>query len=247
MEINSAVLRDTEPVNLKPRRAVKATLATPSAAPGGVVAPAATLPPAATPASAFVRLAAVNVNAHVEKKSGMSYLSWAWAWDYLLRQDGDAEFTYGEPREFADGTVMVYCTVTAFGRARTAHLPVMDNRNKPIAQPSSFAVNTAMQRALVKAIALHGLGLYLYGGEDLPVGAEEAPTVETPTPEGYDAVVAGAQRAAQRGTQALQDYARAGIKDGAFTLQCWQHLVERDAVYALIKGAAADADARGVR
>ena len=135
-----------------------------------------TTTPVVTPTlTAFERLAAVNVNAHVEKKSGMSYLSWAWAWDYLLRLDGDASFVYGEPSVFADGTVMVYCTVTAFGRARTAHLPVMDNRNKPIVGPSSFATNTAMQRALVKAIALHGLGLYLYAGEDLPLA-------ETPEP-----------------------------------------------------------------
>jgi hypothetical protein len=248
MEINNVVLRDAAPVTLKPRRAVKAALATSPAAPGGVAAPVAALPPAAAPSS-FVRLATLNVNAHVEKKSGMSYLSWAWAWDYLLRQDGDAGFVYGEPTVYPDGTVMVYCTVTAFGKARTAHLPVMDNRNKPIAQPSSFAVNTSMQRCLVKAIALHGLGLYLYAGEDLPVGgADEAPAVvEAPKPEGYDAMVAGAERAATGGTQALQDYARAGIKDGAFALSTWQRLVERDAAYAVIKGAASDADAQGAR
>lgn len=234
---------------VKPRRAVKAALAPSPVVSGGVAAPVAALPPAAAPASSFVKLASCNVNAHVEKKQGMSYLSWAWAWDYLLRADGDAEFHYGEPTTFADGTMMVFCTVTAFGRARTAHLPVMDNRNKPIAQPSSFAVNTSMQRCLVKAIALHGLGLYLYAGEDLPVGgADEVPAVvEAPKPEGYDAVVAGAEHAAKSGTQALQDYARGGIKSGAISRACWEYLVERDAAYAVIKGAAADADAQGVR
>jgi hypothetical protein len=62
---------------------------------------------------------------------------------------------------------MVFCTVTAFGKTMTAQLPVMDYRNKAIPNPDAFAVNTAMQRCLAKAIALHGLGLSLYAGEDL--------------------------------------------------------------------------------
>lgn len=237
------------PVVPKPRRVAKATLAPSPASLGEPASPptATVQSSAAAPVSAFARLAAVNVNNHVEKKQGMSYLSWAWAYDYLLRQDGDAEFSYGTPTTFSDGTVMVYCTVTAFGKARTAHLPVMDNRNKPIANPSSFAVNTAMQRALVKAIALHGLGLYLYAGEDLPVGGDEAPVVAPAPPEGYDAVVRGAEQAAKRGTQALLDYARAGIKDGSVPRECWQHLVERDEAYAAIKAVAADVDAAGAR
>jgi hypothetical protein len=65
--------------------------------------------------------------------------------------------------------------VTAFGVPRTAQLPVMDHRNKAIANPDAFQVNTAMQRCLAKAIALHGIGLYIYAGEDLPEGATEAP------------------------------------------------------------------------
>ena len=135
-----------------------------------------TTPVVSTPAlTAFERLAALNVNDHVEKKNGLSYLSWAWAWDQLLRQDSTASYTYTEPKTFGGDTLMVYCTVTAFGISRTAHLPVMDHRNKPIPSPDAFAVNTAMQRALVKAIALHGLGLYIYAGEDLPLA-------ETPEP-----------------------------------------------------------------
>lgn len=117
--------------------------------------------------SAFERLAAVNVSEKVEKKNGFSYLSWAWAWDQLMRLDPDASYEYPEPKSFGE-TMMVFCTVTAFGKSRTAHLPVMDHRNKPIANPDAFQVNTAMQRCFVKAIALHGLGLYIYAGEDLP-------------------------------------------------------------------------------
>ena len=135
-----------------------------------------TTTPVVTPApTAFERLAALNVNDHIEKKNGLSYLSWAWAWDQLLRQDATASYVYLEPKVFGGDTLMVYCTVTAFGISRTSHLPVMDHRNKPIPAPDAFAVNTSMQRCLVKAIALHGLGLYIYAGEDLPLA-------ETPEP-----------------------------------------------------------------
>ena len=120
--------------------------------------------------SPFARLAKINVNEKLEKKNGLSYLSWPWAWDQLLRADPDADFEYGQPTTHGGDTVMVYCAVTAFGKKRTAHLPVMDHRNKAIAQPDAFQINTAMQRCLVKAIGLHGLGLYIYAGEDLPEG-----------------------------------------------------------------------------
>jgi hypothetical protein len=133
------------------------------------------------PKSKFELLAAINVNPHIEKKNGLSYLSWAWALDQLLRQDPDAEWEYQEPKLFGE-TMMVYCTVTAFGKKRTAHLPVMDYKNQPIPSPNAFQINTAMQRALVKAIALHGLGLYIYAGEDLPEGAEKPETRESITP-----------------------------------------------------------------
>lgn len=118
--------------------------------------------------SPYTKLAAINVNDRLEKKNGLSYLSWAWAVDQLLRQDANANWEYAEPTVFPDGTMMVRCTVTAFGKAMTAHLPVMDYKNKAIPKPNAFDVNTAMQRCLVKAIALHGLGLYIYAGEDLP-------------------------------------------------------------------------------
>jgi hypothetical protein len=78
-----------------------------------------------------------------------------------------ATWSYGQPVLFGE-TVMVFCTVNAFGKSMTAQLPVMDYRNKAIPNPDAFAVNTAMQRCLAKAIALHGIGLYIYAGEDLP-------------------------------------------------------------------------------
>lgn len=124
--------------------------------------------------SAFERLAALDVGRYIEKKGNLSYLSWAWAVDQLLRADPRASWVYGEPMRFGE-TMMVVCTVGAFGQERTMQLPVMDHRNKAIPNPDAFAVNTAMQRCLVKAIALHGLGLYIYAGEDVPRGTDPAP------------------------------------------------------------------------
>lgn len=132
--------------------------------------------------SNYQKLRAINVNEHTMKKNGLTYLSWAWAVDQLLMQDPEATWSYGEPVKFGE-TLMVFCTVTAFGKPMTAQLPVMDYRNKAIPNPDAFAVNTAMQRCLAKAIALHGLGLYIYSGEDVP--SEEKPEktskVQAPT------------------------------------------------------------------
>jgi hypothetical protein len=129
----------------------------------------------------YSELAKINVNEHTEKKGNLTYLSWAWAVDQLQRLDTEANWTYSEPKVYGN-TMMVFCTVTAFGRSRTAQLPVMDNRNKAITSPDAMQINTAMQRCLAKAIALHGLGLYIYAGEDLPEGYE--PEKPQPDPEG---------------------------------------------------------------
>jgi hypothetical protein len=117
--------------------------------------------------SNFLTLKKINVNDHIEKKNNLSYLSWAWAVDQLLTNDPNATWSYGQPVSFGE-TLMVFCTVKAFDKEMTAQLPVMDYRNKAIPNPDAMAVNTAMQRCLAKAIALHGIGLYIYAGEDLP-------------------------------------------------------------------------------
>ena len=113
-----------------------------------------------------------NVNEHVEKKNGLSYLSWAWAWAEALKADAKASYKiemFGD-KCFMDinGTAMVFVTATMFGKPMTCQLPVMDYRNKAIPNPDAFAVNTAIMRCMTKALALHGLGLYLYSGEDVP-------------------------------------------------------------------------------
>jgi hypothetical protein len=137
--------------------------------------------------SHFEKLAAINVSDKIEKKNGLSYLSWAWAVDQLLRADPAASWVYGEPMLFGQ-TMMVTCTVTAFGKPMTMQLPVMDYRNKAIANPNAFDVNTAMQRCLVKAIALHGLGLYIYAGEDLPLDEHPQKAAITPTSGAWEAL-----------------------------------------------------------
>ena len=116
----------------------------------------------------YKELRQINVSQHIEKKNGLSYLSWSWALDQLLQLDNDATWEYLEPKKFGE-SLMVFCKVTAFGKSRTAQLPVMDFRNRAILNPNAYEVNTAMQRCLAKAISLHGIGLYIYAGEDLPI------------------------------------------------------------------------------
>ena len=120
----------------------------------------------------FKELRQINVSPHIEKKNGLSYLSWSWALDQLLQLDDAASWEYLDPKRFGD-TLMVFCRVTAFGKSRTAQLPVMNFRNQAISNPNAYDVNTAMQRCLAKAISLHGIGLYIYAGEDLPTPESE--------------------------------------------------------------------------
>lgn len=127
----------------------------------------------------FAMLASINVSEHIEKKQNLSYLSWPWAIDQLMRHDQAANWEFHAPTMFGE-TMMVSCTVTAFGKPITMHLPVMDHRNQAIKNPDAFQVNKNMMRCLVKAIACHGLGLYIYAGEDLPEGDTPAPQ---PAPE----------------------------------------------------------------
>lgn len=126
----------------------------------------------------YDELRKINVNDKIEKKGSLSYLSWAWAVDTLLQADPTATWTYSEPKAWGD-TWMVFCTVTANSISRTAQLPVMDHKNKAIANPDAFQVNTAMQRCLAKAISLHGIGLYIYAGEDLPDGEDAPKTIQS--------------------------------------------------------------------
>jgi hypothetical protein len=127
----------------------------------------------------------INVNDHTEKKNGLTYLSWAWAWAEALKADQNATFDVqtfeGKPYMDVNGTGLVWVTVTLFGQPRTCMLPVMDYKNKPILNPDAFAVNTAIMRCMTKALALHGLGIYIYAGQDLP--EDDGKTAPTPQAE----------------------------------------------------------------
>jgi len=115
----------------------------------------------------FKELNQINVSEFIEKKGNLNYMSWVHAVQALLERDETATWEYGEPVKFGD-SYMVFCTVNAFGKSMTAQLAVMGNKNEAIKNPTSVDVNKAMQRCLAKAIALHGIGLYIYAGEDLP-------------------------------------------------------------------------------
>lgn len=115
----------------------------------------------------FNELRKINVNEHIEKKGNLSYLSWAWAVDYLLQEDPTAHWGFHEPTYFGE-TVMVSCTVEAMGKSMYMHLPVMDNKNNAIKNPDARKISDAMMRCLAKCIATFGIGLYVYAGEDLP-------------------------------------------------------------------------------
>ena len=144
--------------------------------------------------SVFAKLNGINVNEHVEKKGAgsraLSYLSWAWAWAEVKKAYPLSYYTIYENRDgclyHTDGrTCWVKTGVTIvdgeWSQEHIEYLPVMDNTNRSIGldRVTSFDVNKAIQRSLTKACARHGLGLYIYAGEDLPEGEAD----ETPAPQ----------------------------------------------------------------
>jgi len=144
--------------------------------------------------SKFNELRKLNVNEHTEKKDGLTYLSWAWAWDTFKQHCPDATYEVvknnGLPYFETNAGAMVYTKVTANGETHEMWLPVMDGKNKAMrSEPytytvrdfktkqlvdkkvdafTMFDVNKTLMRCLVKNLAMFGLGLYIYSGEDLP-------------------------------------------------------------------------------
>ena len=125
--------------------------------------------------SIFETLFEINVNDHVEKKNGLSYLSWPYAWAEVKKRFPDANYKVYETESggiyFTDGkTCWVKTGVEIAGIEHIEYLPIMDYKNKSISLENitSFDVNKSIQRSLTKALARHGLGLYLYAGEDFP-------------------------------------------------------------------------------
>ena len=136
--------------------------------------------------SVFETLNAINVNGRTETKNGLTYLSWAWAWatakehypeaTYIIYEDADGLFYHRDHR-----SAWVKTGVTIEGIEHIEYLPVMDFRNNsiPLEKIQSTDVNKAIQRSLTKALARHGLGLYVYAGEDIPSVEKEQPKVES--------------------------------------------------------------------
>ena len=124
--------------------------------------------------STWKTLSAIDCSKHVEKKGNLSYLSWAWAWQTLMEHYPDSTYTFSDPMTLCGETVEVSVSVSVKGITHTMWLPVMDNRNKSIVNPTSRDISDARMRCLVKAIAMHGLGAYIYAGEDLPQAVQNA-------------------------------------------------------------------------
>lgn len=135
----------------------------------------------------FVELSKVNVNDHKEQKNKLDYLSWAWAWQEIKSKYPDTNYKVYEREDgrcyFDDGrTAWVKVGVTCNGIEHIEYLPIMDFKNQsiPVDKLTSMDINKAIQRARTKAIADHGIGLYIYAGEDLPEDdgsdSEDGPT-----------------------------------------------------------------------
>lgn len=139
--------------------------------------------------SVFATLNAIDCSDHVEKKNGLTYLSWAWAWSKVKENYPDAFYTIYENEQgyiyhHDNRTAWVKTGVTIEGQELIECLPVMDFRNNsiPVDKLTSFDVNKAVQRSLTKACARHGLGLYIYAGEDLPESAKQAQEAKPAAP-----------------------------------------------------------------
>ena len=138
----------------------------------------------------FQQLVSINVNDKTEKKNGLTYLSWAFAWGEIKKRHPDATYTVYENADglnyHTDGkTCWVKTGVTINGIEHIEYLPVLDFKNKSIDVKSvtSYDVNKAIQRSITKACARHGLGLYIYAGEDLPDSEDAEQPVKKPTPK----------------------------------------------------------------
>ena len=136
----------------------------------------------------FQTLNNINVNDKAEKKGNLTYLSWPFAWGVIKKIHPDATYTIYENANgwnyHTDGrTAWVKTGVTICGIEHIEYLPIMDNRNNsiPVERITSRNVNDAIQRSITKACARHGLGLYIYAGEDLPEIVQELPFDEKPT------------------------------------------------------------------
>ncbi len=186
----------------------------------------------------FNELYSVNVNEYTEKKKDLTYLSWAWAWAEFMKRYPQAEYEIikfnGLPYAYDPNTgYMVYTTVTVDGQTREMWLPVMDGANKAMkAEPytytakrygkevemtvqaaTMFDINKTIMRCLVKNLAMFGLGLYIYAGEDLPEGEEEPKQLFTERASEENIHYIATNTTEQQLNQILKKYGIARIED----------------------------------
>lgn len=165
-------------------------------------------------AKVWSTLSAINVNAHAEKKANLTYLSWSWAWATLMNHYPESTFAFEEPIVQGDGTCEIRVTVCVTEGDQTivrqCWLPVMDHRNNAIPNPDARKISDTKMRCLVKCLALFGLGLYIYAGEDLP-----------------QAEVQSVQQATEK-LRKVADYIKDAIArdDDLAVLEAWQELSE---------------------
>jgi len=125
----------------------------------------------------FEEVRKIDVTDKIKKKGSLNYLSWAYAVDVLLMNDPQATWEFHSPVYYGD-TVMVSCSVTAFGKTMNMQLAVMDNRGNAVKQPDARKISDSQMRVLTKCIACFGIGLFIYQNEDIPPEDEEDPAEE---------------------------------------------------------------------
>ena len=159
-------------------------------------------------------LSAVNVEDFVQDKMGLRYLSWANSWMVLMDHYPQAIMDFGANEMHEDGTVTVHCTIVIDTYARHMWLPVMDHRGRAVVRPDARAISDNKMRCMVKCLALFGLGLYIYAGEDLPSAEKDAPKSKpkpTPAPAPV-AIIEEAPAATNKSTRVASEEFVAAMK-----------------------------------
>jgi hypothetical protein len=129
--------------------------------------------------SIWATLSAIDCNEHIEKKGQFSYLAWTWAWAMVKEHYPRAYYDLSDDIVYPDSTMEVRVRVgipvsdESCALTHQMWLPVLDFKNKPIANPNAFDINTARMRCLVKCLAMFGLGHYIYAGESMPAPPAE--------------------------------------------------------------------------
>ncbi|OCG10827.1 hypothetical protein A9G09_11995 [Gilliamella sp. wkB292] len=188
-------------------------------------------------------LSSINVNDKIEKKNGLTYLSWAWAWGVLMKHYPQSTYIINSPAIELDGSMTVSVTLTIKEdkneATRFMWLPVMDFKNHAIKNPNSVDINKATMRCLTKAISMFGLGFYIYAGEDLPEEEKQAQKInEDELNKKRESLIKAVEQSAQKGIDAMAEFWKSlSIED--------QKLIGADEKRRIYESVAKVADANG--